>query len=60
MKGVLASVIVGAEAIRKADVPHERGLVVACVVGETQGGEGARFLMDSGFRTDVAVVAESF
>src|SRR5215510_6208892 len=35
-------------------------LVVACVAGETQGGEGTHFLMQSGLRTDAAVVAEPF
>jgi acetylornithine deacetylase len=35
-------------------------LVVACVAGETQGGEGTHYLMETGFRTDAAVVAEPF
>ena len=35
-------------------------LVLACVVGETQGGEGTHFLMESGFRTDAAVLTEPF
>ena len=60
MKGGLASIIMAAEAIRKSDVPMQGDLVVACVVGETQGGEGTHFLMDSGLRTDMAVVAEPF
>ena len=34
--------------------------MVACVVGETQGGEGTYYLMESGLRTDMAVVAEPF
>jgi acetylornithine deacetylase len=34
--------------------------VVACVAGETQGGEGTHALMQSGLRTDMAVVAEPF
>ena len=34
--------------------------MVACVAGETQGGEGTHFLMESGLRTDMAVVAEPF
>ena len=35
-------------------------LVVACVAGETQGGEGTHALMERGLRTDAAVVAEPF
>ena len=60
MKGGLASIIMAAEAVRQAGVRLKGDLVVACVVGETQGGEGTHFLMESGFRTDMAVVAEPF
>lgn len=60
MKGGLASVIMAAEAVRQAEVKRRGDLVVACVVGETQGGEGTHFLMESGLRTDMAVVAEPF
>src|SRR6266481_1201934 len=38
----------------------EGDLVVACVAGETQGGEGTHYLMERGLRTDAAVVAEPF
>ena len=60
MKGGLASIVMAAEAIRQAEVPHKGDLVVACVVGETQGGEGTYHLVNSGFRTDMAIVAEPF
>ncbi len=60
MKGGLASIIMAAEAIRNAGVQLRGDLVIACVVGETQGGEGTHFLMQRGFRTDMAVVAEPF
>ena len=60
MKGGLASIVMAAEAIRKSGVSLKGDLVVACVVGETQGGEGTHYLMESGFRTDMAVVAEQF
>ena len=60
MKGGLASIVMAAEAVRKSGVSLKGDLVVACVVGETQGGEGTHFLMESGFRTDMAVVAEPF
>ena len=60
MKGGLASIIMAAEAVRRSGVRLKGDLVVACVVGETQGGEGTHFLMRSGLRTDMAVVAEPF
>src|ERR1044071_6332787 len=60
MKGGLASIIMTAEAVRRSGVRLAGDLVVACVAGETQGGEGTHFLMESGLRTDAAVVAEPF
>ncbi len=60
MKGGLASVIMAAEAVRLSQARLKGDLVVACVVGETQGGEGTKHLVDTGFRTDMAVVAEPF
>ena len=60
MKGGLASIIMVAEAIRRSGVRLAGDLVVACVAGETQGGEGTHYLMQSGLRTDAAVVAEPF
>ncbi len=60
MKAGLASIIMAAEAVRQSPVRLLGDLVVACVVGETQGGEGTYHLMQSGFRTDAAVVAEPF
>ena len=60
MKGGLASIIMAAEAIRRSGVRLAGDLVVACVAGETQGGEGTHALMERGLRTDAAVVAEPF
>ena len=60
MKGGLASIIMAAEAIRQSGATLAGDLVVACVAGETQGGEGTHYLMERGFRTDAAVVAEPF
>jgi acetylornithine deacetylase len=60
MKGGLASIIMTAEAIRRSGVRLRGDLVVACVAGETQGGEGTHYLMERGLRTDAAVVAEPF
>ena len=50
--------IAAAEAIRLSGVELRGDLVLACVVGETQGGEGTKFLTDSGLRTDFAVSPE--
>src|SRR5262245_56057349 len=60
MKGGLASIIMAAEAIRRSGVQLAGDLVIACVAGETQGGEGTHYLMERGLRTDAAVVAEPF
>jgi len=60
MKGGLASIIMTAEAVRRSGARLPGDLVVACVAGETQGGEGTHYLMESGLRTDAAVVAEPF
>src|SRR2546426_6512597 len=60
MKGGLAAIIMAAEAVRRSGVRLAGDLVVACVAGETQGGEGTHYLMESGLRTDAAVVAEPF
>ncbi len=60
MKGGLASIVMAAEAVRLSGARLKGDLVVACVVGETQGGEGTHHLMETGFRTDMAVVAEPF
>src|SRR5438552_3060695 len=60
MKGGLTSIIMAAEAIRRSGVRLAGDLIVACVAGETQGGEGTHYLMESGLRTDAAVVAEPF
>lgn len=58
MKGGLASMITAAEALRLSGVELKGDLVLACVVGETQGGEGTFFLTESGLRTDMAVSPE--
>jgi acetylornithine deacetylase len=60
MKGGLASLIVAAEAVRKGGTTLHGDLVLAFVVGETQGGEGMHHLMKRGFRTDVALITEPF
>jgi acetylornithine deacetylase len=60
MKGGLATMLVAADAFRKADVALKGDLVLACVAGETQGGEGMHHLMARGVRTDAAIITEPF
>ena len=60
MKGGLAAMITAAEALRKSGVTLKGDIVVACVVGETAGGEGTVHMLDRGVRTDMAVVTEPF
>src|SRR5207245_11376316 len=56
MKGGLTSIIMAAEAVRRSGLSLKGDLVVACVAGETQGGEGTQALMQRGLRTVVAAV----
>ena len=58
MKGGLAAMIVAAEAIRRTGVVLNGDLVLACVIGELEGGIGTAHLLESGLRTDMAVLPE--
>jgi acetylornithine deacetylase len=58
MKGGLTSMIMAAEAIRRSGVPMKGDLVVACVVGELQGGVGTLHALRKGLRADAAIVTE--
>jgi len=58
MKGGLAAMVLAAVAVKRANVPLRGDLVVACVVGELQGGPGTVHLLKSGIRTDLAIVGE--
>lgn len=60
MKSGVASMIHAAEAIRKSGVKLRGDIVIACVLAELQGGLGTRYLIDSGYKTDVAVVTEPY
>lgn len=60
MKGGLATIMVAADAVRRSGASLAGDLVLAFVVGETQGGEGMHHLMERGFRTDMAIIAEPF
>ena len=58
MKGGVAAMIAAAEAIRTSGTRLTGDIVIACVVGELQGGVGTVHLVNSGVRTDAAVVTE--
>ncbi|MFI4986144.1 MAG: M20 family metallopeptidase [Alphaproteobacteria bacterium] len=58
MKGGVTAMVNAAVALRRAAVPLKGDLVIACVVGELQGGYGTAKLLESGLRTDYAVVTE--
>lgn len=58
MKGGIASMISAAECIRLSGAKLEGDLVIACVAGELQGGIGTVHMLETGVRTDMAVVTE--
>ena len=60
MKSGVASLVTAAEAVRKSGVALPGDLVLACVVGELQGGVGTTYLTRNGPLTDMAVVPEPF
>ncbi len=60
MKGGLASMLSAAIAVKRSGVALRGDLVVACVVGELQGGKGTLHLLRSGIKTDLAVIPEPY
>ncbi|MBI3329895.1 MAG: M20/M25/M40 family metallo-hydrolase [Nitrospinae bacterium] len=60
MKSGVAAMIHAAEAIRKSGLRLAGDLIIACVVAELQGGLGTKYLLDKGYRPDVAVVTEPY
>jgi acetylornithine deacetylase len=60
MKGGDAAMIMAAVAARRAAVPLRGDVVVACVVGELQGGVGTVHLLRQGIRADLALVPEPY
>jgi acetylornithine deacetylase len=60
MKSGVASMIHAAEAIRQSGIRLTGDLVIACVLAELQGGLGTKYLIDKGYKTDVAVVTEPY
>ena len=60
MKGGVAAMIEAALALQRAGVALQGDLVIAAVVGELQGGVGTVWLLESGLRTDAAIVTEPY
>ncbi len=58
MKGGMAAMVMAAIALKRGSVPLRGDVVIACVVGELQGGPGTVHLLKSGLRTDFAIVGE--
>jgi acetylornithine deacetylase len=58
MKAGVASMVAAASAAKRAGFPQRGEVVLACVVGELQGGAGTAHLLRSGVRTDMAIVTE--
>ncbi len=58
MKAGVASMVAAAAAAKRAGFPRRGEVVLACVVGELQGGAGTAHLIRSGVKTDAAVVTE--
>jgi acetylornithine deacetylase len=60
MKGGVTSMVMGAVAAKRAEVPLAGDVVLACVVGELQGGVGTVHLLKQGIRVDQAIVPEPY
>ena len=60
MKSGVAAMIEAAEAVRRSGVRLKGDVVLACVVGELQGGVGTTHLCRNGPLADMAVVPEPF
>ncbi len=60
MKAGVASMITAAEAVRLSGTKLQGDLILACVVGELQGGVGTCHLVNNGPLANMAVVPEPF
>jgi len=60
MKSGDSAMATAAVAIKKSGIELKGDLVVACVVGELQGGVGTVHLVKSGVKTDMAIVPEPY
>ena len=60
MKSGVAAMLAAALAIKHAPFQLPGDLIIACVVGELQGGKGTIHMLKSGIRADMAVVPEPY
>ena len=60
MKSGVAAFIGAALAVKRSGIKLDGDLLLACVVGELQGGRGTVHLLNEGIRTDVAIVPEPY
>ncbi|HZS33311.1 MAG TPA: M20/M25/M40 family metallo-hydrolase [Methylomirabilota bacterium] len=60
MKGGVTAMVMAAVAARRARLPLRGDVLVACVVGELQGGVGTVHLLRSGVRADLGIVPEPY
>lgn len=60
MKSGLAGLIAASIAAKRSGIALRGDLVVACVVGELQGGKGTIDLLRRGVRTDLAIIPEPY
>jgi acetylornithine deacetylase len=60
MKSGVAAMMAAGIALKRSGLPLSGDLVIACVVGELQGGVGTRHLLEHGVRTDLAIVPEPY
>jgi acetylornithine deacetylase len=60
MKSGVAAMLAAALAVKRSNVTLRGDLIVACVVGELQGGKGTIHLVNTGIRSDMAIVPEPY
>jgi len=60
MKSGIASMLASAIAIKRSKIKLDGDLIVSSVVGELQGGRGTIHMLNSGIRTDFAIVPEPY
>lgn len=60
MKAGVAAIVGVALALKRSQVRLRGDVVIACVVGELQGGKGTIHMLKSGIRTDAAIIPEPY
>ncbi len=60
MKSGLASMLSAAITVKRSKINLKNDLVIACVVGELQGGKGTVYMLNKGIKADLAIVPEPY